>query len=505
MTVSFDLITQPWVPCVDGKGRPLELGLAETLARSHELRELTGESPLVTAALHRLLLAILHRVFGPPGYDDWRALWEAGRFDAAALDAYFDRWRDRFDLFHPTRPFYQAADSRVAPASVTTLTMDMASGADATLFDHHTMRDDVMFSPAQAARAMLALQSFGFCGTKGPTMQFTDAPWAREVVFLVAGESLFQTLLLNLFKYPDEQVLGTGPRDAPAWEMPDPFADNRAIPRGYLDYLTWQNRRVLLYPEDRNGSVGICQVTVAPGLRLADGVFDPMKHYSVKGKKRSIVPKRFTEERALWRDSSVLFHLQSTEEQALRAFQWLSGLVFEELLPSDQAFSYMAFGICSELGKDKTHFYRAEHMPLTLAYLRRRDLVNDLDMVLTLADDVGRQLWGAARSMALFVLAPQADAESARQPAGEDLSRIMAPWGVERRYWSRLELPFRNTLERLPQDREAALIEWRKTLRHIAWDAFEAAAEDVETDARHMKAAVEGRGQLAAGLAKLGL
>ena len=114
MTVSFDLITQPWVPCVDGEGRPLELGLAETLARSHELRELEGESPLVTAALHRLLLAVLHRVFGPAGYESWRALWEAEQFDAAALDAYFDRWRDRFDLFHPTRPFYQAADARVA-------------------------------------------------------------------------------------------------------------------------------------------------------------------------------------------------------------------------------------------------------------------------------------------------------------------------------------------------------------------------------------------------------
>ena len=36
-------------------------------------------------------------------------------------------------------------------------------------------------------------------------------------------------------------------------------------------------------------------VTIAPGLRLADDVFDPMKHYSVKGKKRSVVPKRFGE------------------------------------------------------------------------------------------------------------------------------------------------------------------------------------------------------------------
>ena len=131
----------------------------------------------------------------------------------------------------------------------------------------------------------------------------------------------------------------------------------------------------------------------------------------------------------------MLLHLQSEEERTLQAFRWLATLVFEGYLPKTRAFRYLAFGICSELGKDKTYFYRVERLPLPLQYLQEKTLVDSLDTMLKLAQDVVQQLWGAARTMATYVLAPQADSETAHQPASEDLSRVMAPWGVERRYW----------------------------------------------------------------------
>jgi hypothetical protein len=122
--------------------------------------------------------------------------------------------------------------------------------------------------------------------------------------------------------------------------------------------------------------------------------------------------------------------------------------------------------------------------------------------VLGVAENVARQLWGAARTMATFVLAPQADSEAAHQPIRDDLDRVMAPWGIERRYWSRLEVPFRLALEGLPQAREETLTAWQQTLRRTAWEAFDAVAQDVETDPRALKATVWGRDQLAAGLGK---
>lgn len=500
MTASFDLISQPWIPCVGQDGFPAELGLRDALVGAHDLHELGGESPLVTAALHRLLLVVLHRVFGPEGYDAWYGLWQAGRFDPATLDAYFAQWRERFDLFHPVRPFYQAADERVKPKSLTSLVHDVASGNNATLFDHHTDEGGLTLRPAQAARFLLVAQAFGLAGLSGLPQKFTDGPCARGIIFLVQGDTLFETLLLNLLRYDEEHPLPRRPDDRPAWEMTDPFQDDRSTPRGYLDYLTWQNRRILLLPEATDDGVVIRQMTLAPGLRLGEGIADPMKPYR-RDEKRGLLPLRFNEDRALWRDSATLLQLDAPESYAPRAFVWLGALVGEGYLPRGTRRT-LALGMAND--QAKVEFYRTEHLPLPLAYLRDQQLVNSLRAdVLGVAEDVARQLWGAARTMATFVLAPQADSETAHQPIRDDMDRVMAPWGIERRYWSRLEVPFRLALEGLPERREETLAIWQQTLRHIAWGTFDGVTEDVETDPRALKAVVRGREQLAAGLVKV--
>src|SRR5437773_2396779 len=100
MSIYFNLIDQPFIPCVMPNGSCGTFGLRETFMRADEIREIRDGSPLVTLALHRLLLAILHRNFGPRDMKEWRHLWEAERFDAAALETYFKRWSEHFDLFH---------------------------------------------------------------------------------------------------------------------------------------------------------------------------------------------------------------------------------------------------------------------------------------------------------------------------------------------------------------------------------------------------------------------
>lgn len=500
MLASFDLISQPWIPCVRQDGTAVELGLRDTLAQAHELREVGGESPLVTAALHRLLLAILHRVFGPADYDAWHALWRARCLDPAALEAYFGQWRERFDLFHPTRPFYQASDVRVKPKSLTSLVHDVASGNNATLFDHHTDEGGLTLTPPEAARFLVVAQAFGLAGLSGLPQKFTDGPCARGIIFLVQGETLFETLLLNLLRYDTDHPLPRRPNDQPAWEMDDPFQDDRMTPRGYLDYLTWQSRRILLLAEALDETIVIRQMTLAPGLRLAEGISDPMKPYR-RDEKRGLLPLRFNEERALWRDSATLFQLDTADTYAPRAFVWLAELVGEGYLPRGTRRT-LALGMAND--QAKVEFYRTEHLPLPLAYLRDQQLVNSLrDDVLGVAENAARQLWGAARTMATFVLAPQADNENAHQPVRDDLDRVMTQWGIERRYWSRLEVPFQLALEGLPQDREETLAAWQDTLRHTARDVFDDVAKEVEADPRALKAAVRGRDQLAFGWAKV--
>jgi len=500
MKTTFDLVESPWIPCIQEDGTTVELGLRDALVQAHQLRELHGDSPLVTAALYRLLLAVLHRVFGPASEEEWYALWQAAHWDEEELGAYLERWRHRFDLFHPERPFYQAADERVKPKSVAALVHEVASGNNPTLFDHHTEGAGLTLTPAQAARLLVAAQAFGLAGLSGLQQKFTDAPCARGVIFLVQGDSLFETLALNLLPYPPRQgVFRHESDDCPAWENDDPFLPDRMLPRGYLDYLTWQNRRVLLLPQPATGDLAIQQMTVAPALRLDREVRDPMKHYRQDDKRGPLV-LRFFEHRALWRDSAAVFQLRQAAYIPPRVFDWLSQLVDRGYLDKSQTRRYLALGMASD--QARVDFYRAERMPLPLAYLREQELVEYLQEAVDMAERAARQLWGATRTLATLLLSPESDMESGRQPAREDLDALTRQWAVDRRYWSSLEIPFREVMEELPEAPDDTLEGWRERLLRSARQAFDQVADNLGHDAAALKAVVRAGGQLAAGLAK---
>ena len=500
MKPQFNLVDRPWIPCMQHDGKTIELGLRATLGRAHELHELSVASPLETAALYRLLLAVLHRVFGPAGYDSWYDLWKMGRFEAAQLEDYWDQWLPRFDLFDEARPFYQASDDRVKVKSPNKLILDVAFGNKATLFDHHTDAEGITLTTAQAACAVVTAQCFGLAGLSGLRQRFTDGTCARGVLFFVQGDTLFETLLLNMIRYPTEDhTMLHHKGDCPAWEMDDPFVPKRTRPLGYLDYLTWQNRRILLMPEATPEGIVVREMTLAPGMRMESDISDPTKHYR-KHRRRGLLVQRFREDRALWRDSAALFKLRNEGYRPPRAFLWLSELVYERLLDQAQTRRYMALGMANN--QAKVDFYRSEHMPLPLQYLTNEDLVAYLDSALDLAEGVRNQLWGATRTLARFVLAPQADTEEARKPAREDLDSLTDRWAIERDYWARLEIPFRRAVETLPNDVERAMTAWRETLRRTAWAALDRVANDLEHDPRKLKATVRARGQLGAGLKK---
>lgn len=506
---SFDLIDQPWLPCIWLDGRAESLSLRQTLQEAHRIRELAGDSPLTAVALHRLLLALLHRVYGPSSYEAWGELWEAKQWHADALSAYLERWRDRFDLFHPERPFYQAADARVRPKSVISLMHDVASGNNPVFFDHHTEAGGITLDASEAARAVVTAQCYGLSGPCDPSQKlyFTDGAAARGIHFLVEGDSLFETLMLNLLRYPDDEVMPTRDKDCPAWEMDDPFQPERETPLGYLDYLTWQNRRILLLPEGVTDNPVVRQMTWAPALRLASTVLDPFKHYRFDPdpKKGGYKALRFSEERALWRDSAPLLSLHRSLEAESRArpprpFKWLHDLIDDDsvLFSAGRTCRFRAQGMASD--QARVFFFRDERLPLPLAYLDSPDLVARLQEATDRAEAAARQLWSACRTLATFMMKPGADAPGARLPAREDLDRLTHYWAPERHYWAALELPFRRLLVDLPAAPAAATAVWHEVTRRVAWQALEETITLAGDDGWALKAAVHARGQLAAGL-----
>ncbi len=510
MTYSFNLIDEPWIPCVHPDGRVEELGLRQTLLRAHELRGVQGDSPLETAALHRLLLAVLHSALrGPTTWDAWGDLWEAGRWPPEMVNGYLDQWRERFDLFHPQRPFYQAGDDRVRPKSIASLVLDMVSGNNAVLFDHHTEETGVTLTPAKAARTVVVAQTFGLAGLSGiPGQAFTDTPWARGIIFLVESDDLFQVLMLNLMKYPDEKLncMRSSKDDQPAWEQDDPYLPYRQIPLGYLDYLTWQNRRVLLVPEGDEKSPTISAMSVAPGLRLDTSVFDPFKLYHKgqgKGSEEFWLITRFSEDRALWRNSDSLFGLKSEHGKPPQTFYALATLVSERLIPEQQKFRFMALGMAND--QAKVEFFQESHLPLPLEYLEDENLVVKLSNAIQKAEQMHFALKIASQWLAALVLSPNSDGKKWQEIdriTREQAGSLMMYWNIDRIYWQRLELPFLQLLEDLPHDPKA-IDSWNETLRQAAWQALEQAADAAGDDPAALKAAVRARGMLGYSLKEL--
>jgi CRISPR system Cascade subunit CasA len=507
---TFNLVEQPWIPALPiGSRRPVEQSLRDVLVNAHELQEITDPAPTVSVALHRLLLAVLHRVFGPRDMDEWDALRANGRFDEHQLNEYLTAWCHRFDIFDDTRPFYQAswlpADSG---AEITKLSHELvSSGNRPTLFDHTL---DAAFDPARAARYLVSFQSFGPPGTVTHAGGFTSAkasPLVKNMVVLLRGETLFETLLLNLHQYDDEVGIpfeGPG-SDLPAWERDEETHPGGRIPSGYVDLLTWQSRSLLLIAEPNSM---VRRVVIAEGARFA-AVFErqlaeTMVPFVEIEKPRegepAYQPLAIREDRAVWRDSSALLQSLGSNNVRPRMFDWLSQLSVygyigrSAILPAD------VMGILNNPQRQaQLILWRREHLPVPSAYLRDDLLVQALGAMLTLAERVSSVLYTSTRTLLEYSLAPTRDQLGGRKPDATGLRQLTSSVAPTQTYWSRLEAPFRDMMLRLAEDQgvdqfgdvhygSQVLPAWRETVRQTARNAFQETTRGMGTTSRTVKA-----------------
>lgn len=508
MTYSFNLIDQPWIPCAQLDGRVTELSLRGTLEKAHELRGLQGDSPLETAAMYRLLLAVIHSALrGPANKTAWAKLWDAKRWDMKRFDKYLEEWHDHFDLFDKERPFYQVKANKNGRQKFSNDVMpDVASGTNATLFSHSIDENNILLSPAKATRILLVMQTMSVAGGWGMApKESSDAPWGRGVIFLVEDDNLFKILMLNLLKYPDNEIMRSGEDDAPVWEMKDPFKPKRDQPLGYLDYLTWQNRRVALIPEGDEKQPLVREMTISQGLKLDPTTLDPMKHYRIDEKK-GFLCLRFSEARALWRDSSALFKVQNqTTARPPHSFFWLANLADDNKIDKHHFYRFMALGMSND--QAKIDFYRHETFPLPLDYLQQKTLIEQLSDALLFAENTNRSLKFAGKVMAFMIVSRNSGEKPINKiPKDHPAHDLYRHWGVDRFFWSKLETPFNEFLQTLPNDSSnepSAMDRWKEMLQQTAWGALAGAERFAGESTTALKAAVKARGTLAYELKKL--
>lgn len=390
---SFDLTKEPWIPCIDAHARPIRLGLRDVFLRAHELRAIVHHSPFVTFALHRLLLAIAHRIFGPRTEAEWAELSRAGRWDEDRVRAYFDQWSERFDLFHPTRPFYQVAinppESKRRSARL--LVHELPQGNNSVLWDPYRGEDPVL-TPADAACYLVAIQSFSEGGLKTGLGEGSAARESssvthlgRGLVVLLEGDSLFRTLLLNMVRYDHAQgaPFAFGETDLPAWESDRVIGNQPRRPDGYLDLLTWQPRRIQLFPAKRDGEIVVDRVLLARGEELPPNLdlahIETMMPFAMSKYSRSdgtvsYVPIKTEGLRTVWRDSLSLMRSLTPDRVPARTVLAAAERLDRGLIPAKDRYRLAVFeAVWASSHNTVLATWVDERLPLPAVYLSDHD------------------------------------------------------------------------------------------------------------------------------------
>lgn len=327
MNVAFDR----WIPVVTLEGHPRQVSLCEIFTEGHQWADLAVR-PHERVALMRLFMCVAHAALdGPKDEKEW---YEVPNRLPKAAEAYLEKWRDTFEVFHPTKPWLQIADLQSGKGEdegwgpVSKLSFFFASGNNTTLFDHDGMGNDARsLKLASTLLSLLSFQCFSLGGTLGRVywagslcgtpadpkkangpVKSNDGPCspASMVHASLRGNSILATLHANLptqedirFSYGDFQM------GRPVWEhMPKSLADmpsKQNATQTYLGRLAPLTRFIRLNP---NGS----RMLLGDGLgypNFASG-FPPEPTAVVLNNKNERFLLSYRPGHALWRELAAI-------------------------------------------------------------------------------------------------------------------------------------------------------------------------------------------------------
>lgn len=466
----FNLIDEAWIPVRKLDGERVELGIRDTLLKAKEIAVIEDPSPLVTAALHRFLLAVLYRALeGPTDIDQAKAWFKAG-LPADKIDAYLECWRERFWLFDQKYPFFQIPDFEPKVwRAWTALAAEHNADNAKVLFDHIDVTRPDAVSPAAAVRWLLATQTFSVSAGKSELSHTGTAPSATAAMVLPLGRHLEDTLLLNLVA----QSRAVSATDLPIWERePESLASLKAgVKRniaGHADRYTWRTRSIRLRCEVDDS---VSMLAFASGVENdSKDSLDPMLGYRIDDKKGKL-PIQFRE-RGLWRDFDSL--LPDGADLAPAVIEHATALTRLERGRFPR--SVMVLGQSNN--KAKIEFWRLERFALPEALLGDRSIRTEIHQLLTDAETNQQALWRACKSFARDLLS-----RGERTPDAKDISRFVDQMPVSAAYWSTLEAAFHDVLRHYTaeSDPDAIRLAWLKTVRSILRDAWQRHAASVAT------------------------
>lgn len=459
----FNLIDKKWIPIRLSDGTRDELGIRDTLLRSKEITGIEDSSPLVVAALHRFLLAVLYRVMeGPTDINQSKSLFKEGIPDEK-IKAYLEKWRNRFWLFDEKYPFGQIPTFEPRTwRAWTSLAAEHNADNAKVLFDHVAVDSPGSISEAAAIRWLLATQTFSVSCGKSELSHTDTAPSATAAMVIPIGRNLQDTLLLSLVPQNRETQVA----DIPIWERIPESLDFlkkgvKRISSGLADRYTWRARSIRLEGK-HSGTITKLAFASGVGLDPSANQQDPMLGYKIdpKNGKR---PIQF-QERGLWRDFDSL--LPDNESLAPQVIEHATILT-----RSDRDRFPKAIIILGQANnKAKIEFWRMERFALPEALAGNRCIRAEIRKLLDDVEEAQKSLLAAWCSYASDLLS-----RGERTPPKKEINKFVKQLPANSWYWSAMESHFHEVLAEytLNRDPDDIRCNWLKavhaTLRKT-WD-----------------------------------
>ena len=355
----FNLCNEPWIPVLYVSGQTQEVSLKQLFDESNSIRKIHSGDATTDVAILGVAVVIFFRAV-LENKEEYGELYRepkkwiqnislGGSEQLYFVQDYLKKYQDRFNLFDAERPFMQVADLHTSKGEVKPVSR-LVLDSESEYFSMRAEQALTSLSYAEAARYLVTVQAYDYSGiksgavgdprVKGGTGYPLGVGWYGTTgKIIVHGENLIETLLycidyeqlLNV-----EKVKGKSHRialqDKSVWERelpdtaapraykggdPTKYKDEPAPAAGMCEILTWQSRRVRLFPE--NGRV--TGVLVSNGDKWFDRntYTDPLTAYRFSKNQSTQtnpvwMPKAHSAERTLWRGvDALLMRLDSSQ------------------------------------------------------------------------------------------------------------------------------------------------------------------------------------------------
>ncbi len=342
MNATFNVLEQGWIPVITLDGESEELGILQTLARAHELREISHASPLQEYSLYRFLGIFLMDALRPKKKSSIRSFLRDGKFDMEQISRYIAVCQSEgvsFDLFDEKRPFLQSVfsdgeKSRIKPVSKLDCTIPRETSH--THFDHRDIKE-IVFSPAEALRLLLA--SYTFCVADGSGYYY-NVYGAPPLFGVIKGSNLFETLISCLL--PLDSIGICFDKPPVFWRSITPVESKKLVGQvSWLQGMQFPARKVQLIPN----SLGlVSQIYFFSGEKFEnpDSWHDPYVSYTTSS--GDLSPLLPVKEDALWRNICDIIDIPNQHASKLL-------LNYQTIHGSEETVTLTLYGVLAKKGE----------------------------------------------------------------------------------------------------------------------------------------------------------